>query len=347
MDTLSLHVEYLLREHDCVVLPGFGAFICDNRQAAFGADGTTLLPPGRRLAFNPLINRNDGLLATSVARREAIPFEAASRQVAERIAHLRGELQREERMIFGRLGRFMLNADGVPAFAPSELPGINGAYFGLKSIAVTPLGETKEPENTAASANAPLHGRRRRSWRAVRAYASGIAAAVAVAVTIGMFLLNPVRISKPTTEASLAPGIERTEPRKTEIPASASVVAPAKTAPAEAEEPVKIAEPTETVAHQAKTVEPSTTATTTAATPKTAEPATARFNAGDSYYVIVASFATQAQADTYLAENPGKQLGVIEKDSRYRVYAATGSSYDQANAQKKFIGNADAWVCRR
>lgn len=134
MDTLSMHVEYLLRDRDCVVLPGFGAFICDNRPASFDCVGETLLPPGRRLAFNPLINRNDGLLATSIARRESIPFEAASKKVAERIAHLRGELQREQQMQFGRLGQFMLNPEGMTAFVPTELAGINGAYFGLKPI---------------------------------------------------------------------------------------------------------------------------------------------------------------------------------------------------------------------
>lgn len=342
MDTLSMHVEYLLRDHDCVVLPGFGAFICDNRPAAFDCDGETLLPPGRRLAFNPLINRNDGLLATSIARRESIPFEATSKKVAERIAHLRGELQREQRMQFGRLGQFMLNPEGITAFVPAELAGINGAYFGLKPIALQPLQKAGQTTTTQVATEVNLRGAHRRRWRAVRAYASGIAAVLAVAVTIGMFLLNPVRISTPTTEASLAPGIERTEPQKAKLPASAPVVAPVKAAPAEGMEPAKDIEPAKAIEEQPEAIEPATTNVL----PKT-EPAPARFNADDSYCVIVASFATRSQAETYMAEHSGKQLGVIEKDSRFRVYAATGSSYEQANSQKKFIGNADAWVCRR
>lgn len=342
MDTLSMHVEYLLRDHDCVVLPGFGAFICDNRPAAFDCDGETLLPPGRRLAFNPLINRNDGLLATSIALRESIPFEAASKKVAERIAHLRGELQREQRMQFGRLGQFMLNPEGITAFVPAELAGINGAYFGLKPIALQPLQKAGQTTTTEAATEVNLRGAHRRRWRAVRAYASGIAAVLAVAVTIGMFLLNPVRISTPTTEASLAPGIERTEPQKAKLPASAPVAAPVKAAPAEVMGPTSAIEPAKAIDEQPKAIEPATTNVL----PKT-EAASARFNADDSYCVIVASFATRSQAETYMAEHSSKQLGVIEKDSRFRVYAATGSSYEQANSQKKFIGNADAWVCRR
>lgn len=342
MDTLSMHVEYLLREHDCVVLPGFGAFICANRPASFDCDGVNILPPGRRLAFNPLINRNDGLLATSIARRESIAFEAASKKVAERIAHLRGELQREQRMQFGRLGRFILNSEGITAFVPAALAGINGAFFGLKPIALKPLQEAEKTAKTEAGAEPNLRGDHRQRWRAVRAYASGIAAALAVAVTIGMFLLNPVRINKPTTEASLAPGMERTEPQKAKLPASAPVAAPVKAVPAEVMEPAKTIEPAKAIEEQPKAIE----VATTSVLPET-EAASVRFNADDSYCVIVASFATRSQAETYMAEHSGKQLGVIEKDSRFRVYAATGSNYEQAASQKPLIGNPDAWVCRR
>lgn len=107
-------------------------------------------------------------------------------------------------------------------------------------------------------------------------------------------------------------------------------------------EPTKAIEPAKAIEEQPKAVEPATTNVS-----QKTGPASARFNADDSYCVIVASFATRSQAETYMAEHSGKQLGVIEKDSRFRVYAATGSSYEQANSQKKFIGNADAWVCRR
>ena len=107
-------------------------------------------------------------------------------------------------------------------------------------------------------------------------------------------------------------------------------------------EPTKAIEPAKAIEEQPKAVEPATTNVL-----QETKPASARFNADDSYCVIVASFATRSQAETYMAEHSGKQLGVIEKDSRFRVYAATGSSYEQANSQKKFIGNADAWVCRR
>lgn len=353
MDTLSMHVEYLLREHDCVVLPGFGAFICDNRPASFDCDGVNILPPGRRLAFNPLINRNDGLLATSIARRESIAFEAASKKVAERIAHLRGELQREQRMQFGRLGRFILNSEGITAFVPAALAGINGAFFGLKPIALKPLQEAEKTAKTEAGAEPNLRGDHRRRWRAVRAYASGIAAALAVAVTIGMFLLNPVRINKPTTEASLAPGMERTQPGPSlsaEAPESentqAATPALSTQTPAEAipTADTLISNP-DKVAVKAATVKPvETAAERTVAAAKTSA---ARFDDTDKFCVIVASFATRAQADTYLAEHTGKHMGIIEKDNRFRVYAATGSNYEQAASQKPLIGNPDAWVCRR
>ena len=61
--------------------------------------------------------------------------------------------------------------------------------------------------------------------------------------------------------------------------------------------------------------------------------------------MIVASFATRSQAEVYVAQNGGSNLGILEKDDKFRVYGATGSTRDEANAQRALTGKADAWVC--
>ena len=121
MDTLSTHVEFLLRTHDCVVLPGFGSFICNSVSARFSDDRHTIFPPGRSLAFNPMLSQSDGLLTSSIARKNGISFNAASRIVDDEIAHLRSSLHNEGSMRFGHIGIFKLNDDGVPMLTADKI----------------------------------------------------------------------------------------------------------------------------------------------------------------------------------------------------------------------------------
>ena len=38
MQELALHIEYLLKRHDCVIVPGFGAFLASRRRAAYSPE---------------------------------------------------------------------------------------------------------------------------------------------------------------------------------------------------------------------------------------------------------------------------------------------------------------------
>ncbi len=48
MNSLSAYVEMLLRGHDCVVLPGLGALLCNYVPAHFDADNDTVIHPPSR-----------------------------------------------------------------------------------------------------------------------------------------------------------------------------------------------------------------------------------------------------------------------------------------------------------
>jgi cell division septation protein DedD len=73
---------------------------------------------------------------------------------------------------------------------------------------------------------------------------------------------------------------------------------------------------------------------------------TIHFNEGDAFCVIIASFPDADQANVYLKEHSSKSLGVLQQDGKYRVYAATGATYEEATTQKSIVGNG-AWICRR
>ncbi|MDE6547663.1 MAG: SPOR domain-containing protein, partial [Muribaculaceae bacterium] len=47
MDILPLHIEYLLTRHDCVIVPGIGAFIATETEAFIDLENGVIRPRRR------------------------------------------------------------------------------------------------------------------------------------------------------------------------------------------------------------------------------------------------------------------------------------------------------------
>jgi hypothetical protein len=336
MNSIANHVEYLLRKNDCVVLPGFGAFLCNYVPAHFDErKNDTLLPPSRGLAFNQMITDTDGLLVWSVARKECISYEQAAARVREAIDAMWHELTTYGELSFGRLGTFYRHADGHIEFDAAALPSINGTLFGLQTLELQPVAVAAVPE-PAVEENAPAAVVAEEKEPVVlqspvdwRTYATGVVASLAVVITAVLFVLSPIKVNHELQEATIAP-----------LP-KAIVQEPAKVVVAEpvteAAQPISVAPAPEV------TSQPEVAAKATVT--DQAEPI--HFDDNDPFCVIVASFPTRSQADTYLIEHSRMQLGVLEQDSKYRIYAATGATYTAADRQRSVLGKNDAWICRR
>ncbi len=67
---LTQYIKELLYQHECVTLPGFGSFLVQNHPIGVNRFTGEFLPPSRSISFNRLIQDNDGLLASHVAKRE-------------------------------------------------------------------------------------------------------------------------------------------------------------------------------------------------------------------------------------------------------------------------------------
>lgn len=349
MSCVAEHVEYLLRRHDCVALPGFGAFLCKYVGARFDeCRSDSLLPPGRCLAFNQMIADADGLLVASVARKERISLDEALQIVRDEVDMLWQELEMSGEAAFGKLGTFYGHKDGNIEFDAAALPSINGTLYGLRALDLTPVAELvrgeadSNPAMEAAVADEqpvaieeeikPRVLRAPVDWRA---YATGVVASLAVVLTAVLFVVSPIKLDREVHEAAIAP-----------IPVS------------EAVEDYEQAEPFEidgimsalaegVMIHDAVEAPEAEEDAVASVEPVKHEDGLPRFNDGDSYCVIVASFPSKAQAEVYLKENRGRQLGVLEKDSKFRIYAATGASYAAAEREREAVGVNDAWICRR
>lgn len=88
---LSKHLSTLIVMHDCVIVPGLGAFL--SNYVPSGVDDRTKLffPPSKEVLFNEKINRNDGLLVSHIADVEGLSYEEAL-QMVERFCQQSTEL---------------------------------------------------------------------------------------------------------------------------------------------------------------------------------------------------------------------------------------------------------------
>lgn len=379
MNILIDHLEYLLRRHDCVTVPGIGALMVRHKPARFDErNPLILLPPSRDLVFNGAIVESDGVLESSVARRDGVSFEVARRIVNEEAEVLLQQLRAFGSLVLGHLGELTYTEYGTVVFSPYDVSGWDFRYYGLRPLYLKSAdsiscsgfemeilvgenisGETSadvrmlppipnwQREEERESEDIATSGRRSLWSRSI----VGIAASLAVIVTLALFILNPIKVENEPLKASLAPTdkIQHTDPvdlldvetvlteeRAATFDSIATLVEAIESSavePANDEEAVavKIAQHIETSGNRISSP----------------TEFIARFQSNDPYCVIVASFPAEAQANRYISENQGKKLGILQKDGKYRVYAATGSTYKEATAQKEHVGNPDAWICSR
>ena len=90
---LSNYIEYLLAEHDCVIVPDFGGFVNQYRCASFSTDHKEILPPSKNIVFNTNLNHNDGLLINTIMLKENINYEQALSFIKEEIFQLKKQLK--------------------------------------------------------------------------------------------------------------------------------------------------------------------------------------------------------------------------------------------------------------
>lgn len=77
MIKVAQHIERLLRQHDCVIVPGLGGFIAQDCAATYVEEECCFLPPYRSVTFNPCLTMNDGLFVHEVAEQHHLSYDDA------------------------------------------------------------------------------------------------------------------------------------------------------------------------------------------------------------------------------------------------------------------------------
>ena len=130
MASVAEYIKQLLYEHDCVVVPEFGGFLAPFHPAGVYGGGQ-LMPAHKRLVFNEVLQFDDGLLISSLARGEGRSREEALLKIRSFTLHVRSELRHRKSYVLEGMGLFTLSDEDRLQFRPD--PGLNffGDSFGL------------------------------------------------------------------------------------------------------------------------------------------------------------------------------------------------------------------------
>lgn len=142
MNELTRHIEILLLNSDCVVVPGLGAFITNYIDAQYDAEARTFCPPKRTVGFNCQLQNNDSTLASSYVEAYDISFPEAQRRVESDVEAIRQELATCGKYDFRGVGELRLTSDGRYDFMPCKAGLLTPALYAFYALAIEPVEQT-------------------------------------------------------------------------------------------------------------------------------------------------------------------------------------------------------------
>lgn len=134
MISLARHIELLLIEHDCVIVPGLGGFIANHADAQYMSEGEHLfLPPYRTIGFNPQLQVNDGLLVQSYMMAYTTSYPLANLQMEKDLERMLLELDMKGEYVLEGIGVLKKTLNQNITFTPQQAGVLTPTLYGLYS----------------------------------------------------------------------------------------------------------------------------------------------------------------------------------------------------------------------
>jgi len=361
MKVLVQHIENLLPEHDCVVVPGLGGFVQNEVQARIQPGARLFYPASKEIGFNHRLKFNDGLLAQSYQETNGLSFEEANAEIQKAVQEIQEKLEAGKFIRLGRTGTlFMIEQQLV--FRPDhhnhfypEAYGLTPFTFPLLKIEV-PLQEVSaEADRTRvaekvkekprlvtepkSSKDEFIHLRLNRSR--VRQLVAGVAIVLFI-----VFFSKPAGKSSASQEAGMMHNYLSSavqvipDASKTEI----------QIAPTPSAKDSTVAEPT------THAVVPTPSIQKESRLQKGIKaPSTDQINTTDpqGYYIIVSTFVQKASAQRWINEHEGESIAndarILVSNGHARIYVKNCTNPEDAS---KFLNEftsshseyASAWI---
>lgn len=136
---LEHYISDLLYRYNCVVVPGFGAFLTQKTGARINTSTNTFYAPTKSLAFNRQLSSNDGLLVSYVAESEKISFETALSTIEEQVKIWERIVNNNTSLHLKNIGSLTKNDEAKFLFQPATEPNYLTSSFGLSNFNSLPV----------------------------------------------------------------------------------------------------------------------------------------------------------------------------------------------------------------
>lgn len=368
MIELTKHIEILLLENDCVIVPGLGGFIAHHQPARYEEDEKLFIPPIRTIGFNPQLTMNDGMLIQAYMQTHHTDFSDASRKIAQKVSELKEVLYSEGMVEMTNIGTLYYTLYNTYEFHPQVSGILSPTLYGLDTYLMSPLSEI------------PVEQKKKKDYHLNLQWLSNAVAVVIAAVlffalsfpventyvdkgvyaSLGTDCLFDAIRSHSMATSLVEQEVEELQKQKT-TPVAPVVVKVEKVAAITKVEEQKFDIPKKEIITEntslnasAKVVEVSNAKEETTLPKMKVEQLkreTSKIVAKKNYHIIVASLTTQSDANRML-EQYKKQgysdAAVKENKGRFRIslcsYADKSIAYQKLNELKKADAFKGAWM---
>lgn len=367
MIELAKHIEVLLLENDCVIVPGLGGFIAHRQQAVISQTGE-FQPPRRTIGFNPQLVMNDGLLVQSYMQAYNTDFPDATRRIEKVVTEMKDQLYKQGQVTLPHVGTIYYNMNGGYTFEPASSSFFTPGLYGLENFtlpALKTLPATEPKEYKLPEINRPANEKKRHF--SLRHFTRNV---VAIAAAVCLFFVLSVPVENTYMDdanyASLGSFSMFDAIRNQSVATSIQTKTTSQTAP---QKKVQKQKKAQRVRNNVNTLKPVVVKTekiaaapaapkeTQSAVKKTAPaqpaatPAPATATGKKKAYIIVASLTTHndAQQEVKRLQKKGyPNCKILETDGRFRValdgYANSGEAYKKVQELRNQEEFKSAWV---
>ncbi len=120
MQKVDKHINDLLFEHDCVIVPEFGGFVANYASAKIHPVQHTFIPPSKNIVFNKNLKINDGLLANHIVIAENTNYVEAIKYISNFVEYTNEQLKKGAKVKIDEVGTLFLDVERNVNFQPSS-----------------------------------------------------------------------------------------------------------------------------------------------------------------------------------------------------------------------------------
>jgi len=187
---LTTCIQELLHRYDCVVVPGFGGFVCNFEPARIHPVQHKFYPPAKSISFNQLLQLNDGLLAHFLARTDGIAYEQAVEMIRAESEQWKKQLRNGERLQLDSIGDFYYDHQDKLLFQADKTKNYLIDSYGLTIYQSLPINKSQKLNVVHSAKSAPASDNEKSTfaWNKFANYSS--AAAMISLIALTTFKLN-------------------------------------------------------------------------------------------------------------------------------------------------------------